>query len=379
MEKFLIINPFGIGDILFTVPLVKVLKERYPESRIGYWCNERVASLLWHVDGVDVIYPLSRGDLKRLYGRSPLKRFAAMVKLFSDMRRERYTATLDFSLDSRYAFMARLAGIRTRIGFNPHALKSPGGREPRTLVRGGSTYANRARFLTHAIPLEGYSGKHVIEYYSEVLNVLVGPRPDDTLRMQLSVTQAAAEKARTLLASLGIDDATLVIGMAPGGGASWGSDAVYKQWSPLNFAALARKILYELNGAVVLIGEAGERPIADIIRHSINHPRLIDLVGETDLTGLVSVVSTMKLLVANDGGPLHLAVALGVKTVSLFGPVDDVVYGPYPQDNHHTVVKKDLPCRPCYRHFRFDGCVHNKRCLEEITVDEVFAAVRALV
>ena len=73
-----------------------------------------------------------------------------------------------------------------------------------------------------------------------------------------------------------------------------------------------------------------------------------------------------------------MAVALGVKTVSMFGPVDEGVYGPYPPSVKHIVVKKDLPCRPCYKDFRFTGCSNSRRCLEDISVDKVFEEAKRL-
>ena len=73
-----------------------------------------------------------------------------------------------------------------------------------------------------------------------------------------------------------------------------------------------------------------------------------------------------------------MAVALGVKTVSMFGPVDEKVYGPYPSNEKHAVIKKDLPCRPCYKAFKFTGCSNNRKCLKDITVDEVYGQVKGL-
>ena len=67
MEKFLIINPFGIGDCLFTTPVISALKEKYPNSFIGYWCNERVSDLLKNDPRIDKVFELSRGDIKRVY------------------------------------------------------------------------------------------------------------------------------------------------------------------------------------------------------------------------------------------------------------------------------------------------------------------------
>ena len=87
----------------------------------------------------------------------------------------------------------------------------------------------------------------------------------------------------------------------------------------------------------------------------------------------------MRLVVTNDGGPLHMASALGVKTVSIFGPVDEKVYGPYPpSDKHIVITNKNITCRPCYKNFRFWGCPNNLSCVKDITVDEVFTAVRSL-
>lgn len=76
---------------------------------------------------------------------------------------------------------------------------------------------------------------------------------------------------------------------------------------------------------------------------------------------------------------MHMAAALGVKTVSIFGPVSELVYGPFPHSNNHVVLKWDMSCRPCYNNFRLPGCDKDRECLRSIGVDAVFdAAVRLL-
>jgi ADP-heptose:LPS heptosyltransferase len=104
----------------------------------------------------------------------------------------------------------------------------------------------------------------------------------------------------------------------------------------------------------------------------------VDLTGKLDLVELAAVMRGLKLLVCNDGGPLHMAVALGVNTVSVFGPVDEKVYGPYPEDKKHAVIKKDMLCRPCYKNFRFPGCSNDRRCLKGITVEEVYDRIKEI-
>ncbi|MFH1046625.1 MAG: hypothetical protein V1727_06675, partial [Candidatus Omnitrophota bacterium] len=72
------------------------------------------------------------------------------------------------------------------------------------------------------------------------------------------------------------------------------------------------------------------------------------------------------------------AVSQDVRTVSIFGPVDEQVYGPYPQGGRHIVVTRNIPCRPCYRRFKVPECKLNRQCIRDITVDEVFAIIKPL-
>jgi ADP-heptose:LPS heptosyltransferase len=105
----------------------------------------------------------------------------------------------------------------------------------------------------------------------------------------------------------------------------------------------------------------------------------VDLVGKTRLEGLIAIINNLQILITNDGGPLHIAVALGKKTVSFFGPVDPKVYGPYPTDeNRHIILTKNLDCSPCYNKFRISGCLRNKECLEAIDVQQALDAIKRL-
>jgi len=355
MRKFLIINPFGIGDCLFTTPVVNALKKRYPGCFVGYWCNERVGELLKKSIGVDKIFPLSRGDIKRVY--KGFKRVTALVSLIQQIKRERFDVAFDYSLDSRYGLWSKLAGIKKRIGFD---------------------YKGRGRFLTDKVSLDGYSNKHAVEYYLELLKFMdpLEPHGRSPLKVtyQLTVSKENSALAKKILAESGIKSSDTVIGIAMGGGASWGRDAIYKQWPAERFGELAHRIMKETGARVVLLGSADEKRLVEIASARNDG---VDLTGKLNLEELAAVMKELKLLVCNDGGPLHMAVALGVSTVSIFGPVDEKVYGPYPPDEKHIVVKKDMPCRPCYKNFRFNGCANNRR-LEDISVDDVFEKVKKI-
>ena len=356
MEKYLIINPFGIGDVLFTTPVIRALKDKYPDCLIGYWCNERVRGLLRNNPDIDRIFALSRGDIKRIYKNSPLKRFKALLDLISEIRAEKFKIAFDFSLDSRYAFWSRLAGIKKRIGFN---------------------YNNRGKLLTSRVDLKGYSGRHVVEYYTDLLKFIGITIKDKSLSLPVSEENKTAAEKR--LTKYGIAPGSLVMGVAMAGGMSWGKDAQYKQWPANKFSQLIDILIKKHGAYVILLGSADEAPIADAIISEVKDEKIVNLTGKISLEELALVIKRLKVLICNDGGPLHMAVALGVNTVSIFGPVDEKVYGPYPSGEKHIAVKKDLPCRPCYENFRFKGCLNNKKCLDDIAVNEVYDNVKRLI
>ncbi len=354
MKHILIINPFGIGDCLFTTPLIGSLKTAFPGSTIDYWCNQRVAELLRPDKRLSSVIGCSRGDLKKTFGRSWTQGMRQVFSLLRWLRRKRYDAVFDFSLDHRYGFVCKLLKIPRRIGFN---------------------YRNRGRFLTDRIDIDGYNDKHVVEYYLDLLR-FIGIEPAQKT-LSVAFSDAARAKAAILLARATAGNNTIV-GIAAGAGESWGKNASLKHWPALRFAQLAQELIDTTGCSIVLLGSPAEVPIADVIRCSMTR-RPIDLVGKTTLSELAAVLSRLSVLVTNDGGILHLGVAAGCATVSVFGPVDPAVYGPYPPSGRHRVVSAPLECRPCYRSFKLLRCARERECILSVGVDEIRQQVSALI
>lgn len=352
MKKFLIINPFGIGDVLFTTPVIKAIKEADSENSVSFWCNERVREVLANNPNIDKIFALSRGDLKKIYQESTFEGAGRFFSLLQQIKKERFDVVLDFSLDHRYSLISMILGIKKRIGCN---------------------YKKRGRFLTDKIDLDGYSKKHIIEYYLGLLKFVDIQAKGKNL--ELFVSEHPLARIRNILRYEGVKENDLVIGIAPGAGGSWGEDAKLKHWQPLKFAELADDLIEKIGAKIVLLGDSSEKEISDIITAAMKR-KPIDLIGKTSLSELIAAIKSLKLLITNDGGPLHMAAALGVKTVSIFGPVDEKVYGPYPPSENHMVIKKDLPCRPCYKNFRMPYCERERECIKSISVEEVYQAAR---
>jgi len=147
----------------------------------------------------------------------------------------------------------------------------------------------------------------------------------------------------------------------------------FKRWDYENFASLADKAIDELSATVVLVWGPGEEAlISEIVK---NMKRKAVIAPQTSIRQMASLMGRAKVCVCNDAGPLHIAVSQNCRTVSIFGPSDSSVYGPYPSNEHHAVVISGVECRPCYKRFKLPECSH-RRCLKQVTVQDVFNAVR---
>ena len=352
-KKILIINPYGIGDVLFTTPVINNLRRVYPQAHIAYLANRRTADFLKLNSDIVHVFVYERDEFVESYRQNPLKFIQKWFDLFHAIKQEGFDVVFDFSLNSTFGFLCAACGIKKRVGFD---------------------YRKRGRFLTDRLPMVGYEEKHVVEYYLDLLRVIeipVRPAP-----IKLDVPPQDIQWAKEWLKRHNIDPAKPLIAVLPGGGASWGKAAKNKRWAPLNYAHLIDKIIENFDAAIILMGDSKEEELCREVV-SLAHFPLHFAVGETSVLGLAALLMQCKVAIVNDGGPLHVAVAVGGKTVSIFGPVDPHVYGPYPVANH-TVVQKHLPCQPCYRRFRQARCGHIS-CLGELSVEEVYKKAVSLI
>ena len=346
LKKILIINIFGIGDVLFSTPLISNIKAAFPDSFIGYICNKRVAPLLSANPKINKIFIYERDEYSRVYQESKIALFRKMMRALDEIRREHFDVAFDLSLNTYAQFFMWFLGIKTRVGFN---------------------YKNRSPLLSRKIQLTGYEEKHVIEYYLSLLEGL--QIPVKSRQVELFINDEDHERAVAKLSDFQIKKNDFLVAVVPGGGASWGKDANYKRWSAENYAQLADKMIEKFSAKVILLGDTFEEELCRRVMGAMHGSA--NIVCGTSLGQFAAMLSACKLALVNDGGPLHVAVAVGTRTVSIFGPVDDRVYGPYPQ-NHHIVIKKDLACQPCYRRFKLADCRHHN-CLNSLSVNEVFA------
>ncbi|MDO8748102.1 MAG: lipopolysaccharide heptosyltransferase II [Candidatus Omnitrophota bacterium] len=353
--SILIVNPFGIGDVLFTTPLIHTLKDAFPEGKLGFLCNKRAAPLLRNNPFINEIFIYERDDFKQLLLVSKLEWLKGFSSFIRQIKKARFDLAIDLSLSSNFGFFLWLAGIRKRIGYN---------------------YKNRGIYLTKSVKLSGYEDQHVVEYYNGLLELIgIEPKYQD---LELYLSDEDKQCAESIFKEYRIDDSFPVIALSPGGGASWGIEAKIKRWPEEKFALLVNKIIEKYKVTVIILGDLKERDLLLNIETELQC-KVINLAGRTTLTQSAAIINKADLFIGNDGGLLHIASALKRKTISFFGPVDPKVYGPYPPDEtRHIVLRKAIECSPCYRGFRLRPCSRRQECLKSIEVEEVLKMINIL-
>ncbi len=301
------------------------------------------------------LFIYERDEFEELKKKSYLLWLKELFLFWGQIKNEHYNLVMDFSLNFQYGFFAWYCGIKNRVGYD---------------------FKGRGKFLNRKIKISGYNQKHMIEYYGDLLK-LIGLELK-CKKPELFFSKENMGPVVSLLKNEGVNAQDKIVVIAPGAGKSWGKDAYLKHWPAQNYSALADKVIEEYGVKIIIVGDYSEK---DIIKNVISgmHNKVLDLSGKTSVGELAALFSGANLVITNDGGPMHMAVAAGVSTVSIFGPVDDLVYGPYPLSDKHKVAKSVISCQPCYRDFRMLPCKNNQKCIQGLSVEEVFNLVKELI
>jgi ADP-heptose:LPS heptosyltransferase len=329
------------------------IKEAYTKVQIGYLCNPRIAPILENNPCLSVLFVYDKNEFRAMRWRSFFSWLEALSSFIGKIKEERFNLAIDFSLGSNYAFFCWLAGIKHRVGYD---------------------YNGKGWLLTKKLRWKGFEKKHIVEYYYDILK-LIGIEQENR-RLELCLDDKDVAWAKEFLLNHGINDFDYSVAILPGSGARWGKSAYLRRWPTEKFASLADKIIMNHKAKIIILGSSSETTLAKLILKNMHCPA-VDAVGVTDsLSRFAALLGRMKLVISNGSGPMHLAVAAGVKTLSIFGPVDEKVYGPYPESNEHIVVKEGIGCQPCYRRFKIPACKRNRECLRSLSVDKVYSCAR---
>lgn len=335
-RRILIIKPSAVGDVVRTLPVLTALRRRWPKAHISWLVASHCSGVLTdHPALSEVIYFDRKGyagfgrDLSATWG------FAAFVR---ELRSHHFDLVIDLQGLFRSAMFAYLTRSQVRVG------------------RGDNREMN-GFFYTHraAVSQRNMHAFVLIRSVVAPLGIDANPAPGD-----LHIAEHVRLAARQVLKQVGLEAGRPYMVIAPG--SNWET----KNWPADSFGETAALLRKQLDLVPVVVGTAGQRAMAEAIRRI--EPRAIDLCGASSLAELVAVIEGAKLLVANDSGPLHIADALDMPLVGVWGPTDPRAVGPF----HRTdgVIRLDVPCLNCWIK-KLRRCPYGHRCMKELPAEAV--------
>jgi heptosyltransferase-2 len=317
--------PNWLGDAVMALPAMTAVRRTFPRSTLTVAARPAIAPIFEEATSasVDEVLPVEPKSEIRM------------------LRSGRFDLAILLPNSFRSAWVARRAGI-------PH--------------RWGLAASARSALLTRRVrPPRGTV--HQSARYLALMEGLGMSGTDDLPR--ISLAGPTAERARSTLSKYGVDPSTTLVGFAPG--AAYGHA---KRWPPPRFAEVIAR-LNERGVVCVLVGTSDDRDTGREIESALPmSARVVNLMGRTDLRLLAGILERCQAFISNDSGAMHLAAALGVPVVAIFGPTDERVTAPLGESD---ILVEQVFCRPCM----LRDCPIDHRCMKRIGVDRVFTAAAA--
>jgi len=326
-----------VGDAIMALPALRAVRQRHPDAKIGIVARPYVADIYRDQQVGDELIPYDpNGEHRGLSGRE---------KLIADLRTRKFDIALLLQNAFDAAWLAWRTQIPQRIGY---------ARDARSLL------------LTQAIPVPkpGDIPAHEKFYYLELLRRAGWlDQLTDEPRITLRVPDAARQRAAQTLLESGARPHARRIAVAAG--ASYGSA---KCWPPDRFAKAVNALLSHADAEVILFGTPSELPVSTAIAAELQRAP-INLTGKTSIADLPSLLSQCHLFLGNDSGAMHVAAAVGLPVIAVFGPTDP--HGTAPVTPRLTVVQQKPYCSPCF----LRRCPTDHRCMTAVTPAMVESAL----
>jgi len=328
--RILVRAPNWAGDVVMATPGFRALRAAHPDAEIAVQLREAHAPLVAGAPWFDRVLPL----------RDDHRSVSALLREALALRAERFDLGLCLPDSFSSALRMRLGGVRRIVG-------------RRTQGRG---------FLLD-VAVEAPRG--LVARERQVLDVVAAAGcPERGVQLELFTTADERDRAERALAACGIEAGAALAAIAPG--ASYGSS---KLWPAASFAQVGDALAGD-GLAVAILGAPGEAALAARVAAAMRAPAAV-LAGDLDLGATKAVLQRARVLVCNDAGARHMAVAFGVPAIVLFGPTS------LEKTNLNlelvTPLAADVACRPCYQR----SCPIDHRCMTRLRPESAIAAARA--
>lgn len=349
VRSILVIKLCCLGDGVLALPAVRALKNRYPRARLTVVCTPRNTEAFRGLEFIDECVEL---PLTGLEGLGELLRagMGAFRTAVAAGRACRPQLAVDLDLYYKVTpILAFLSGATVRAGFDTEG-------------------KDRAALFTHSAPRQ--PDRHELECFLDVLRPLGITTGDRSL--ELWRDPEAVRTVREKLLEKGIDPDGGYAVIAPGSSRNW----PVKRWAAARFAELGTRLSQRHGLPVVLIGAGFEAQLAEQICGGIDGTAT-SLAGGSSIRETIELLRSASIAVSNDSGPMHLAAAVGVPVVGIFGPTNPAKWRPWGERTRVVTAVDGCPRQPCYYLSSMPQC-DAADCIGRISVEQVSAAVDEL-
>lgn len=337
VKRILIIQTAFLGDVVLTIPLIMATKKAFPDAYLSVMVIPKVKEILDNNPDIDEIIVYDKKGKEHSW--------RSFLDLVAKVKAHHFNVAILPHRSLKSALLCFLARIPKRIGF--------------TAAAGRILYTDK-------VPYRQSPKIHEIDRNLDLLKPL-GVK-DRKAAIFIDPGKEAINHTLELYNEYEIKATDLVIGINPG--SVWPT----KRYATEKYAALADRLIQELKASIIIIGSPADIAIADKMARQMRGTAL-NLAGRTSLPQMAAIVKRFNLLVTNDSGAMHIAVAMGVPVVAVFGATTQDL-GFYPYSTKDIVVEKDLPCRPCGKHGGKSCPKKNFACMKLISVSDVYDAVK---
>lgn len=339
-QNVLVVQTSFLGDTVLTLPLISEIKARFPSSKLTVLCGPLSKELLQEHPAIDEIIVDDK--------KAADKGFLGLWRKCKVLREKTFTIALSPHKSPRSALLLYLARIPRRVGFRQ----------------------SKGWFLFN-LRVDRDGERHDVERNLSILDAF-GIKPQECQRvLHLPVNPSRQESARRLLISLGANLEKLVLGVNPG--SVWPT----KRWTAEGFAKLIELMKNNYDCEILLFGGPEDAAVVSKI-YNLSGGSAVNLVGRIGLRDLPGALGLCRVLVTNDSGPMHVAVARNVPTVAIFCATTPGL-GFYPYSANSIVLEKGLSCRPCASHGGRRCPLGTEDCMRLIKPESVFEAVKRLI
>lgn len=328
-RRILVIKLSALGDVILSLPSLTSIRKVFPDAWISVLVGRKSRSIVRRSDAVDDVIT---------FDEAARPRWANWWRMARILQREDFDCVVDLQNNRASHFLAYFSGARLRAG-----------------------YANRKWdfFLNRRVPVPS-SEVPPVEHQFEVLKRI----GIDTFepRLQLTPAESDARQIGEFLDAHWVAPSQTLVGINPGASPRWPT----KKWPVENFARLCDE-LGRRNIRVVLTGSSDDAALAqELMAQTKNKP--VNAVGRTTIPQLAALIRRCQVFVSSDSAPMHIAAAVNVPLIALFGPTDPRRH--LVQPDRFQVFWKEVSCSPCY----LRSCPIGHVCMKKITVQEVLDA-----